>query len=179
MSAKVPLGELLRIAPSVRRGVTNLLDGYERPRGGPTSNLCCVESPPKETSFQGIQVKEGEVKVNFNAAYAEGIPGGLTKSPTPKQGTPGIDVLKANIRLGGSVVTAIVDTGASHCMLSAKLAKQLGIIQHMKPCTKTFRSANGGRHRPLGILYTKTSPWVTLSFLPTCLSPLPAITLSC
>ena len=23
----------------------------------------------------------------------------------------------------------------------------------MKPCSKTFRSANGGRHKPLGILY--------------------------
>ena len=41
MSAIVPPGELLRSAPSVRRGVVSLLDGYGRV---PSANMCSVHS---------------------------------------------------------------------------------------------------------------------------------------
>ena len=37
-------------------------------------------------------------------------------------------------------------------MVSASLAKRLNILQLMKPSSKTFRSANGGQHKP---------PWIT------------------
>jgi len=61
MSAKVTLGELLRIAPSVRHGVSALLDGYDR---AAAANLCSVDSAE---DIESIEAQQMAVKISANA----------------------------------------------------------------------------------------------------------------
>ncbi len=65
-------------------------------------------------------------------------------------------VLKAMVTISSHHVSAVVDSGASHCMISATLANKLGLLKYMKPCTKIFRSANGNRSKPLGIIHNQS-----------------------
>jgi len=85
MSAKVTLGELLCIAPSVRQGVSSLLDSYNR---APTAALCSFDSAE---DVQPLDVQQMSVK---NDDKTEGIPG---KVDHPVRRMHEISVLKANI----------------------------------------------------------------------------------
>lgn len=113
MSYKLSLGELWSLAPSVKKKSMALLKSYEEnARPSEQANLC--EVSVLQAPFSSAPEAE-DLLVNIQQITQEQT-AFAPKLPQPQKTT---GVLKAMVRISEQYVSAIVDTGASYCMISS------------------------------------------------------------
>lgn len=135
-AAKISYAELFKQAPAIRR---KLLDTLQHWDDHPTAQTNLVTSGEPTPSALAAISPQPQI-------FPDDI------SPIVYPGNH-IGVLKASVGINGQKISAIVDSGATHCMLSDVLAKKLLIFNKLRPTNKTFRTASGQSTRPLGVIY--------------------------
>ena len=98
------------------------------------ANLKKTEAAIEETSETGAQYQGEQYQMDHQLAG------------------PNISVLRAQVTINNRKLGVIVDTGATHCMVSEEVARKLLLWKHIRPVNRKFRTANGATSRPLGIL---------------------------
>ena len=146
-AAKVSIAELLRLAPSVRadaRAMLDQLDAEDR-RGHQAQNTAysameCSEDPFPEP------VRKDKSNKYLSKAYQH------QRYDNSMEAITGISVVRASIRVCSTEVSAVVDSGASHTMMSDVLARKLHLYKHIQPTKAKFFTAAGKLERPVGRL---------------------------
>ena len=138
--AKLSLAELFRIAPEVRAEARAMLDKIEgeqhQPQGqhlaSRTMHGMC-EIPERQTPMQQYEHQR------YDRMHLDDL-------------TCGISVVKACVHVNGAEVTAIVDSGASHTMISDIMARKLQLYKHIQPTAAKFYTSSGKLEKPIGKL---------------------------
>ena len=63
-----------------------------------------------------------------------------------------ISVLKAQVVINKQRLSVVVDSGATHCMISDTMAKKLMLFPRLRTVNRRFKTADGATSKPLGIL---------------------------
>ena len=63
-----------------------------------------------------------------------------------------MSVLKAQVVINKRRLSVVVDSGATHCMISDIMAKKLMLYPRLRSVNRRFKTANGASSKPLGIL---------------------------
>ena len=63
-----------------------------------------------------------------------------------------ISILKAQVVINKRRLSVVVDSGATHCMISDFMAKKLMLYPGLRSVNRRFKTANGASSKPLGIL---------------------------
>ena len=137
-AAKISIGELLRLAP------------------GPRAEMKAV--------LEKIEAEERVQRSNTTYAAMESyIPPAVALSPDPvayrhskydnlADTNANISVVKANVSIGGTEISAIIDSGASHTMMSDVMARKLQLYRSIQPTKAKFYTSSGKLESPVGRL---------------------------
>lgn len=139
LPVKISCSDLLKISPMVRREVKEYVQAIDI-----TPNLqgnLNKYIPPAKRNKQN--------QSNHQARIFE------SHSPSPAPVTS-ISVVKAPVRIRGQEISAIIDSGASHSLMTERLARKLQLYRHIEPCTAKFYTSSGALEKPLG--YIKDVP---------------------
>ena len=141
-AAKLSIGELLRIAPQVRAEAKAMLDRIDAEQ----------QQPPAQN-------------MAYESSYVQ-PPDACMRQPTPanvykhqrfdrsnlNEHATGISVVKAPVRVASAEISAIVDSGASHTMMSDVLARKLQLYKNIIPTQAKFYTSSGRLEKPVGRL---------------------------
>ena len=144
-AAKLSIGELLKIAPSVRAEARSMIEHLEAEQQASqaNANYAAMESSMPPTCIQQVDECEPIAK---QSAYKHKCYDNLADA------VAGISVVKAPIKVCNSEITAIVDSGASHTMISELLARKLHLYKQIQPTNAKFYTSAGKLERPVGRL---------------------------
>ena len=76
----------------------------------------------------------------------------LRKYDAVASGPSGISVVKATVRFCGTPFDAVIDSGASHSMMSETQARKLQLFKSVQPTTTRFYTSSGKLEHAMGIL---------------------------
>ena len=125
MPYKLSLGELIRVAPSVRKKLSDRLNSIEQEtRESYNQANFCDAALPDIDDICSLRSQDSGCLLNTEDIDPQQTT--FNKDHAKPSATTG--VLKAMVRIAKNHVSAIVDSGASHCMISAILID--AIIQH-------------------------------------------------
>ena len=141
-AAKISYVELFKQAPAIRRKMIDTLQQWD---SMPTAQANHVSS---------IGSTDPDIPCVMAATTTHTQAQPFLDEPGPIM-YPGnhIGVLKAVVGINGQKISAIVDSGATHCMMSDILAKKLLIFDKLCSTAKTFKTASGSSTRPVGVIY--------------------------
>ena len=146
-AAKVSIAELLRLSPDVRGELQGLLERIDRdqrqPRQQQNLTYSAMESCYKHADAYPEEYDITPAKVYQHQRYDRIYSG---------DASTGISVVKAPVRISGVDATAIVDSGASHTMMSEILARKLQLYRLITPTHAKFYTSSGKLEKPVGRL---------------------------
>ena len=138
---KLSFGALLQEAPRCRQDLRYFLDRVEgiAPSNAPTPAPPRSAAPRQSQQGQGPTPMEThfETEVAYHADYS-----------LPKTNS----VLKGTVGIFGRAFDCIIDTGASHSVLSHSVVRRLGMLDNVEPSQNSYVTAAGKPERPMGIL---------------------------
>ena len=139
-AAKLTIGELLKVAPTVRAEAKALLEKLDaedvagRANANYTALECCMPTRTTPAHSQPAAYRHER----YDSHLADSV--------------PGISVVKAAVKVCNSEVSAIIDSGASHTMMSDILARKLHLYKHIHPTKAKFFTSSGKLEKPVGRL---------------------------
>ena len=137
-AAKISIGELLRLAPGPRAEVKAMLDKIEADERAHRSN----------TAYAAMEsyIPPAVALAPEPAAYKH------SKYDNLADTTASISVVKANVSIAGTEISAIIDSGASHTMMSDVMARKLQLYRSIQPTKAKFYTSSGKLENPVGRL---------------------------
>ena len=134
--AKISIAELIRLAPEVRTELKRMLERVEQ------------EQEPHGQQHYTHDIMESQCITEPRDNYQHQ----RYDATTLGESAGGISVVKATVRLANADVNAIIDSGASHTMISEVLARKLQLYKDIVPTQAKFYTSSGKLERPVGRL---------------------------
>ena len=145
-AARISISELLRTAPEYRSQLKQLLE--ESSSSGTRSQQPSTAPAPQANLFQyrPSHLDGNLVDLTEPEAYHTG--------PDPRLFyTPGVtSVTRIQCKVFGMPVIAVVDSGASHSVLSQSVVRKLQLLNSVERTNITIHTANGQEEEPWGVL---------------------------
>ncbi len=150
--ALVSVTEALRASPAYRAQVKAFLDEIEASHG---SNQVSFEPAPKVQFYSKAKEASKLDSVKSDACFA--TDGTRMKRFSSFVNKPAhchdlTSVVRVHCRVFGLPVVAIVDSGASHSVLSQRVARKLQLLDRLEETSSTFVTASGAQEKPWGLL---------------------------
>ena len=146
-AAKLSFAELLRLAPEVRAEARAMLDKIDAEQRQPRQNLTysAMESyyADDDASTEDAEHIQSNVRTYEHQRYDKAFLG---------EQNAGISVVKAPVHINNTDIQAIVDSGASHTMMSEVLARKLQLFKDIISPQARFYTSSGKLEKPVGKL---------------------------
>ena len=149
-AAKVSITTLLRNSPAYRQQVKEFLLGLERSDAAAKPDAARAHLHAASGPAGGAPLHASPTARRAHHASIAAAAAGASRPTATSTGNTSVVRTRANIL--DMPVTAIVDSGASHTVMSQSVARKLQLIPYLESTNSSFLTAAGSRERPWGIL---------------------------
>ena len=149
-AAKVSITTLLRNSPAYRQQVKEFLLGLERSDAAAKTDAARAHLHAAGGPAGGAPLHASPAARRAHHASIAAAAAGAPRPTATSTGNTSVVRTRANIL--DMPVSAIVDSGASHTVMSQSVARKLQLIPYLESTNSSFLTAAGSRERPWGIL---------------------------